>query len=945
MRVPFVGRTGELEAIAATIRTAVRQHRPLVLLVVGDPGCGKSRLLAESATVAPSLRRLQVTGYEPERTVPFAAAAGLLRALAAPSGGDDLARLLHQPGSAGDVLEPLRVFEAAHRAMARSPGTVLEIDDLQWVDPQSIALVHYLVRGAAGARRTLVLLVASRPSPVAGELVASLSRALGDDGPMTTIDLGPLEIASGVALARGLDPTLDEARAIEMWQRAAGSPFWISMLARTRGEGREAASVVASRLRGLGSDAAALLAALVVVGRPTTAHELAEVEGWLDDRVEAAINLLVDRGLVAEQAGSLTLAHDLIRQAAEKDLPEAATRDLHRRLALKLEGVAAVADDHDVATLREALDHRLAAGLSATDLAVSLAHSPRRRWLGSDGLRRLAAIADDAERSDAAAVRLRPAVATLAVELGEHAFALERWEGLLAELPAGVDKAEAALAAATQAYILFRRDDAVRLIAAGRTNAVGAPFLQVAFDALESQVEIWLEHNTAEGWKIARDALDRSRALVEAAGGADRLSDRDRRAYLGTVRAGYEAAIQSEDVKRLVEYGEELVEGTRGHDEEEHLEALCLLGVARRSSVGVLGAEAPFRVAWNEARRQLLPSVAVDAGCWLGRTLIDLGRLQEAREVALETAELAARVGDHARLRGVSRLVPHEIELSTGDWRAAVARMLADATGLDPHHALTAHQMAAVWMARLLGPSARPEAMRYLDDADREADAAGCRRCRAELDLYAAELLARVGNLDAAQQRLDRWVGSHSGASEPRSTMQEEWARALVAGQRDRLLEAVAGLDRAATAAAGLGYAVEGLWIDLDAAQAAAVLDRDDGARRYRTVAERAATMGASTHQRLAERSLRSLGQRTWRRSASSSGAHGVDRLTAREREIAALIAGGATNPEIAERLFLSRKTVERHVSNILAKLELRNRAELAATIGAEPKPSTGAPR
>jgi DNA-binding NarL/FixJ family response regulator len=53
--------------------------------------------------------------------------------------------------------------------------------------------------------------------------------------------------------------------------------------------------------------------------------------------------------------------------------------------------------------------------------------------------------------------------------------------------------------------------------------------------------------------------------------------------------------------------------------------------------------------------------------------------------------------------------------------------------------------------------------------------------------------------------------------------------------------------------------------------------------------------------------------------------------LSDREREIANLIAGGSNNPDIARTLFLSRKTVERHVSNILAKLELKNRAQLAA--------------
>ena len=76
----------------------------------------------------------------------------------------------------------------------------------------------------------------------------------------------------------------------------------------------------------------------------------------------------------------------------------------------------------------------------------------------------------------------------------------------------------------------------------------------------------------------------------------------------------------------------------------------------------------------------------------------------------------------------------------------------------------------------------------------------------------------------------------------------------------------------------------------------------------------------------MAEKTLRALGVRTWRRGAATS------QFTDREREIARLVAGGASNPEIAQELFLSRKTVERHVSNLLKKAGVRNRAELAAT-------------
>jgi DNA-binding NarL/FixJ family response regulator len=92
---------------------------------------------------------------------------------------------------------------------------------------------------------------------------------------------------------------------------------------------------------------------------------------------------------------------------------------------------------------------------------------------------------------------------------------------------------------------------------------------------------------------------------------------------------------------------------------------------------------------------------------------------------------------------------------------------------------------------------------------------------------------------------------------------------------------------------------------------------------------------GAATERAHIDQLLRQLGIRTWRRGPRTRANGDLSSLSDREHEIANLIAGGASNPDIAGTLFLSRKTVERHVSSILAKLDVKNRAQLAARMAA----------
>ena len=92
---------------------------------------------------------------------------------------------------------------------------------------------------------------------------------------------------------------------------------------------------------------------------------------------------------------------------------------------------------------------------------------------------------------------------------------------------------------------------------------------------------------------------------------------------------------------------------------------------------------------------------------------------------------------------------------------------------------------------------------------------------------------------------------------------------------------------------------------------------------------------GAARWRSEAVRELRHLGRRVHRPQRDASP-DGLDILTAREREIADLVAAGRTNREVAEQLVLSAKTVEAHLRNIYAKLGVRSRVELAREVARE---------
>src|SRR5256712_13013713 len=145
----FVGRRVDLTLSDSVCSKAIADKKPAAALISGVPGSGKSRLLAELRSRRRATLVLSVVGYESAFQVPLGAAANLLRGLGKVSdAGEMLREFLFSPNPVdARPLEPLRLFEAARRALLGLEGSILLVaDDLQWVDDLSLALRPYLVR-------------------------------------------------------------------------------------------------------------------------------------------------------------------------------------------------------------------------------------------------------------------------------------------------------------------------------------------------------------------------------------------------------------------------------------------------------------------------------------------------------------------------------------------------------------------------------------------------------------------------------------------------------------------------------------------------------------------------------------------------------------------------------------------------------------------------------
>ena len=920
----FVGRVAELGLLEEALQEAEASKLPSVAVVVGDPGTGKSRLLIETVNRHHPSTIFWVRGTEIEHRVPLSSASELLHSLASRSPSDKRPATPVFDDFEREGLDPVRVFEALHRRLSDEKGVVLVVDDLQWVDDLTLALFSYLLRGAQTSSYGLALLLASRPSPNAAAFIDGISRVISDQSRLKEIELEPLTQDEGIELVRQLSQETDREAALGLWKRAGGSPFWMSLLASSSGDEGSARALVNKRLRGLTPESRKMMALLSLAIRPVSGEEAREVLELTPAGFDEARKPLIDRGLAVATETGLMPSHDLIRETISTSIPEEVTTDLRVRLARAIESRAGA----DVRALGEAMEHRAAGQLPLIDLALKIARVPGRRLIGEDGLKRLIEIAESESLANPDVLALRMAIARLADEVGSRSAAKDQWMTVAASVSDPLSRARAHLEAARAAFELQQNQEVAENLSLARSHR-GDRVLDLEVQVLEAQRLRWLQGDLPEAKKLTIKLEGEARALIDAAGGIGGLSPAERRACGAAIRARLDVAIIEQDVDLSSKLADEAIQVHRDSPDLFIRASLdSALTLVMRGNW--LEAERWLRRVWLQARREFLPSAEAEAGFWLSQNLYLMGRLNEARVVAEQALAVGERVGVvpvRISLTWMRSSLPL-IDVCLGDWKDALARLreiLSEEKS--PHYRLRLRWQLALWLARLEGAEAGTNVSQQIDEGLQDALVAGCDRCVTEFTIRGAEALARIGEDTRASSLLTEWDASHSGLGGAQSFWRKRTEAVLAAARKSVEAETLAMEIRKEAQRVGLD--LELLWIDLDRAAGQAGELAISG---YRGAAELAERMSAMTEHSLAVQALRALGVRPWRRTRKREEGP-LAPLSDRELEIARLVAGGATNPEIAESLFLSRKTVERHVSNILSKLQIRNRTELASRL------------
>jgi len=919
--IPLLERVGERRALADAMRAAAAGEGR-VATIEGAAGVGKTALLAAlRADVAETATVASARGSELESEFAFGVVLQLLAPLVAAAdrrdvfaGAAALARPLFEQAEVDtgrDTVFPL--LHGLHwlcANLAESQPLVLVVDDLQWADDPSLRFLAYL--GARAPELPLLIAVAHRSGEGNrdGEALEELAGLPG------AVRLRPAELSEDAVaeLARrelGAEP--DARLVAECWRRSGGNPLFARELLRAgahefrpAGGGEAPAlpetvvNLVERRVARLRPDARAVAAALAVLGDSAT---LAEIEAVAELEAEATLAGL-DRLAAAELTdpeAPRAFRHPMMRQAVTESIPAGELSLLRMRAA------RAVAPRDP----RRAATHLIAArpeGPSGEPWAADLlrdaaarayggqeAISYLRRALeepGGEGQRRqlllelgrLEANAGDAAALDrlAEANSLAPDPverARIALVHGDalfHFAALQECSRVCREAIEGLGDRDRELRLALEATAL--NADALRGVQRERPAELAA---EVA-DGVTASERAVLAHVIADMAAAGSEPAHTVRSLGRRAlAGGKLLDDAGPSSpiyiYAGTALAWAGA---HETVIELTTAG---LRGARRRGSPIGVS----YSAALRSGTALLAGDLALAEADAELVVSELPgadpmSYAV-AIAWLVEALVERGRAGDAR-AALDGSGLT---GELPELGTIDFLLMARAALTRveGDLDAAVAEL--EEVGRRATRAGYLNPAAMAWRSRL--------ATLLAETGERERA-----RRLSEKELERARAFGAPRAIGLALRTHGSIAGGAAGLADLRAA-----AEHLDGISRVEHARAVVALGRALHEAGEEG-AREKLYWGMDLAHRAGA---------YALVEE-------------AMKALRATGARPRRPRVT-----GVDALTSQERRTAQMAAEGAGNREIAEALFLTRRTVEMHLSNAYRKLDIESREQLPAAL------------
>jgi DNA-binding CsgD family transcriptional regulator len=901
----LLGRAAERRAIDAAV-AAARQGTPSAVVLVGEPGIGKSALLADLHNRYADATFVTAVGFEAEQSIPFAALTTLLA-----HHGDTLDRLDR------NAAHPLRAVTTTPEAPESVPAVALALiellatlsdtglvlvvlDDVHWFDPSSRTVIEFALRRLGG-------------TPVATIAASRRSDALDVAG--SVVRLGPLDRDSAHALLSAGGTVVEQVsqRCVDL---CGGNPLTLVQLAQT---------LTADQRMG----ARPLPELLPVAGR---------LERWLADRIE----VLPDRTRSALAALALagTIAFPLLLEALgelglhrrDLDPAEAAgiveIRAAHSSFTHPLFAtVAAATVDADT---RRAIHRVLAAIVSETSAEREAWHLVEACETPDDVANAVAGLRTLGERAAAS---------------GAHLAAADAWQRQAPLLDDPDERARALAAAGSASWDAGRPDLAAPLLRSARELVPAGPTRAMASDVL-GQVTGWSESVADARWLLESEVVHVEESRPDLAVALLVSS-----ATLASLAISPDAIELTERAERIAEHADELTrlaartigthvrlmagEGDAIEDRLTELDALAALivdGIDRSiiELAQLLAFGLMVRERWDDARSVYATVVSAARAESLGG--VETFGLAMSAEVAWRTGrwsqargEAAVDAAFHARLAGlqgtfgdatmarVEAVLGMDRNAREHAWRA-VKR--GDELGM---HSMSAWGRHALGLADLAVGDARA-AVVHLDwiwDLVRRSGATDPGLLWWQGDLL--EALVAVGRLDDASRLVVDLAAQAvvTGRRWPAAIAAR--GRGILAADPAELLRSIAMLD------------------DLDAPF--------ESARSRLLLASVVDGDAAQAQRRNAREVFERLGAMPWiQRSRAEGGtATGAEptpgqqalaaRLTPAELRVAGAVGAGMTSREAAASLALSTRTVDAHLRSIFRKLRISSRSQLAVLV------------